>query len=162
MCKDTYLDENIDNFCEKKCVIYEGGDYLVFIWRHCAHVHGHGNERRQAKSFKLTKLFCGEGDSEAATISVGACADWTKHWINFVFSSEAIKILLVHFCYVNKETKWQLATTEFGPKAPPFLLLWLETAGTLSTKMHERLSIVMPKDCHQGAAPPGCFRHRSE
>ena len=32
-------------------------------------MHGHGNERRQAKSFKLTKLFCGEGDSEAATIS---------------------------------------------------------------------------------------------
>ena len=119
MCKDTYLDENINNFCEKKCVIYEGGgDYLVFIWRHCAHVHGHGNERRQAKSFKLTKLFCREEDSEAATISVGlcfgACSDRTKHIFEnktcvFLRSNKNITGAL---CYVNKETKWQLATTE--------------------------------------------------
>ena len=62
---------------------------------------------------------------------------------------------------VRKNIKPELRE-EFGPKAPPFLLLWLETAGTLSTKMHEHISIVMPKDCHQGAASPGYFRHHSE
>jgi uracil-DNA glycosylase len=81
-------------------------------------VYGPGNERRQAKSFKLTKLFCGEGDSEAATISVGlcfgACSDRTKHIFEnktcvFLRSNKNITGAL---CYVNKETKWQLATTE--------------------------------------------------